>query len=217
MNVCHPPGDHHPSSPVHPGLPHPAPFALVLSRTPARCSSTELARLISSERHLQDSKNRVVSPRFLGVARPRLLPASPVCASTDHHRFLGVQSARWPHSSIGPPRVATLRASRITLANDVAPLSWFVRRVPIPFRRVCSSLEPWATSGDPHCLATASSAFAPTPGFPRLPPRVLPASRLPSRGDSPGPKAVRGRPHNECVVWDARLRRDSLRCASTTR
>lgn len=90
LSVCHPPGGHHPSSPVHPGLPSPAPFALALSSASTRCSSTELVRLLSSEHHLQDSKSRVATPRCLGVSRHLPSPASAYRASNDRPRFLGI-------------------------------------------------------------------------------------------------------------------------------
>jgi hypothetical protein len=213
MNVCHPPGEHHSSSLVDPGLPHPAPCALVLLRTSTRCSSTELARLLSSERHLQDSKNRVVTLRFRGVSRPSVSGAT-VRASTDHHRFLGVQSARRHPLESGPPCVATWRASRFRRSR----VARFESSEESSHRSVCcSSLELWATadassSCDVRTVCAPTSRVSPDrPGTPVAAFQPHRPNRLvrPEGASEGNPARMRG--------LGVDLRRDSLRRATTPR
>jgi hypothetical protein len=160
LSVCHPPGGHHPSSPVHPGLPHPAPCALVLSRTSTRCSSTELARLLSSERHLQDSKSGVVPPRCLGVAWPRPLPASTVAHRSPKSDFSVSARARSLTQGIGRA-VLPRRSARI------------VRRVPSPSDRDAAFVTSTSALGDIQRPSSPLRASRP----PSLPTRQVSPAR----------------------------------------
>lgn len=180
LSVCHPPGGHHSSSPVHPGLPHPAPYAHALASASTRCSSTELVRLLSSEHHLQDSKSRVATPRCLGVSRRRPFPAVASRASTDRPRFLGIQSAL-PHLT------RSIDASCFHVAGLVhpqSPLTW-------PTVSAARRANARARSNRPATLTTLASRSV----YRRLPRIGFPLSASTSPSDSfPAAAATSTRP-----------------------
>lgn len=214
LNVCHPPGEHHSSSLVDPGLPHPAPCARVLPRhfdallLDRACSASFIR---ASPTGFKEQGGYTSFPRRLPAvpfpARPfaRRLTTTDFSASS---RRVGIHSS--PVRPVFPPGVRRV-------SEEVASLG--LNRPKSPLTAPC--VAALSSPGQPptlHRLATLRTACAPTPWVspdrlgtpvaafqPHRPNRLVRPEGA-SEGDPARMRSLR-------VI----LRRESLRCATTSR